>query len=225
MATNFSKSSNRPANTPHSPAAVPCGRDDMTVNGEVKRPAMDRDDLRRGLVTSSTKARIESLARLEHQVADESLVPADLQALLATLFETYPLYDDRESRRAVEAVLRSLINGPHGDLVLPAIVKFLGDECQKKGIAHVNAFVLVDWCSALLVQFAKQPERWSKFGLHLALADARVLETCVAAGSDRRAARISHSALVVTRRALRALLGSKDIGQHALDKLVANLTA
>lgn len=77
----------------------------------------------------------------------------------------------------------------------------------------------------LLLQFAKQPERWSKFGLDLALADARVLETCVGAGSDRRAARISHSALVVTRRALRAVLGAKDIGEDALNKLVASLTA
>ena len=148
-----------------------------------------------------------------------------MQAILATLFETYPLYDDRESRRAVEAVLKSLTNGPHGELVLPAIVKFLKEECQKKGIAHLNAFVLVDWCSVLLLQFAKQPERWSKFGLDLALADARVLETCLGAGSDRRGTRISHSALVVTRRALRAILGSKEIGQDALDKLVANLTA
>lgn len=154
-----------------------------------------------------------------------ALVPADLQAVLATLFETYPLYDDRESRRAVEAVLKSLINGPHGDLVLPAIVKFLNQECQKKGLAHANAFVLVEWCSVLLLQFAKQPERWSKFGIEVALADARVLETCVGAGSDRRAARITHSALVITRRALRAILGSKEIGQDALGKLVVNLTA
>jgi hypothetical protein len=153
------------------------------------------------------------------------LVPADLQAVLATLFETYPLYDDRESRRAVEAVLKSLINGPHGDLVLPAIVKFLNQECQKKGLAHANAFVLVEWCSVLLLQFAKQPERWSKFGQEVALADARVLETCVGAGSDRRAARITHSALVITRRAMRAILGSKEIGQDALGKLVASLTA
>lgn len=77
----------------------------------------------------------------------------------------------------------------------------------------------------LLLQFAKQPERWSKFGLEVALADARVLETCVGAGSDRRAARITHSALVITRRAMRAILGSKEIGQDALGKLVASLTA
>jgi hypothetical protein len=154
-----------------------------------------------------------------------ALVPADLQAVLATLFETYPLYDDRESRRAVEAVLKSLTNGPHGDLVLPAIVKFLNQECQKKGLAHANAFVLVEWCSVLLLQFAKQPERWSKFGQEVALADARVLETCVGAGSDRRAARITHSALVITQRAMRAILGSKEIGHDALGKLVASLTA
>lgn len=43
----------------------------MAVNGEVKPQAIDRDVLRRGLVTSSTKQRVESLGRLEQQVADE----------------------------------------------------------------------------------------------------------------------------------------------------------
>lgn len=43
----------------------------MAVNGEVKSQAIDRDVLRRGLVTSSTKLRVESLGRLEHTVADE----------------------------------------------------------------------------------------------------------------------------------------------------------
>ena len=43
----------------------------MAVNGEVKSQTIDRDSVRRGLVTSSTKLRIESLGRLEHQVTDE----------------------------------------------------------------------------------------------------------------------------------------------------------
>ena len=68
---NFSRAPNTPPTTPHSPATVSCGRDDMTVNGEVKPQAIDRDVLRRGLVTSSTKLRIESLGRLEYQVTDE----------------------------------------------------------------------------------------------------------------------------------------------------------
>lgn len=153
-----------------------------------------------------------------------ALVASDLQALLELLFETYPLYDDRESRRAVEGVLKSLVNGPHGDTALPPIVRFLKQECLKKGIAHVNAFVLVDWCSVLLLQFAKSPERWSKYGLDVALANARVLETCMSAGSNRRAGRISESALVSTRRALRAILRSEAIGKDALPTLVKNLT-
>lgn len=153
-----------------------------------------------------------------------ALAGPDLQALLELLFETYPLYDDRESRRAVEEVLKSLINGPHGDAILPAVVKFLKQECLKKAIAHVNAFVLVDWCSVLLLQFVKSPERWSKYGLDVAVATARMLETCVGASNTRRAGRISESALVSTRRALRAILRSEKIGQDALAQLVATLT-
>jgi hypothetical protein len=117
------------------------------------------------------------------------------------------------------------VNGQYGDAILPAIVKFLKQECLKKGIAHVNAFVLVDWCSVLLLEFAKSPERWAKHGLEVALAHARVLETCVGASSTRRGGRISDSALVSTRRALRAVLRSEAIGQDALAKLVATLTA
>jgi hypothetical protein len=154
-----------------------------------------------------------------------ALVKADLQALLELLFETYPLYIDRESRRAVEGVLKSLVNGAHGDTVSPAIVKFLKQECSQKGIAQVNALVLVDWCSVLLLQFTKSPERWSKFGLDVALANARALETCLGAGSDRRAGRRSDSALVSTRRVLRAIFRSKAIGQDALSTLVTTLTA
>ncbi|RAQ99084.1 translational activator [Stemphylium lycopersici] len=197
----------------------------MTVNGDAEAPAMSRDGLRQRLITSSTKRRLQELSGLQHQAVDESLLTAHLHPLLETIFETYPLYDDRESRRAVEAVIRSVVNGPHGETVLPPIVKFLKQECAKKGVAHANAFVLNDWCSVLLLQFAKAPQRWAKHGLDVALANARALETCVGAGSHRRAGRIAHSALVSTRRALRALFRSEAIGQDALSALVTTLTA
>ncbi|KAH7354576.1 armadillo-type protein [Pyrenochaeta sp. MPI-SDFR-AT-0127] len=196
----------------------------MAVNGDAKSQAISREELRHGLITSSTKRRIAKLSGLQHQVTADTLATADLQALLETLFETYPLYDDRESRRAVEEVLKSLINSTHGNIVLPPILKFLKQECSKRGIAHANAFVLVDWCSVLLLQFANSPERWSQYGLDVALANARVLDTCVAAGTDRRASRISESALVTTRRALRAIFRSEALGKDALSQLVAALT-
>ncbi|XP_014558598.1 hypothetical protein COCVIDRAFT_94116 [Bipolaris victoriae FI3] len=197
----------------------------MALNGDAEAQALDRDRLWQKLITSSTKRRIHELSGLQQQVADDSLKTADLQALLETLFETYPLYEDRESRRAVEGVLRSLVTGPHGTKVLPPIVKFLQQECAKKGIAHSNAFVLNDWCSVLLLQLAKSPDAWATHGLNVALADARAIELCVGTGSDRRASRLAHSALVSTRRALRAVFRSEAIAQDALSKLVTTLTA
>jgi len=153
-----------------------------------------------------------------------ALLPPDLKFLLDLLFETYPLYDDRDSRRAVEQVLKSLINSPNGGFALPALVDFLKTECLKKSIALVNAFVLVDWCSVFLLQFSGAPEQWAKYGLDVTLALARVLETCMGASISRRAGRIQESALVSTRRAFRSLFRSK-MGEDILSKLVSLLTA
>ncbi|KAF2792098.1 translational activator [Melanomma pulvis-pyrius CBS 109.77] len=197
----------------------------MAVDGANSSPALDRHEVRRALVTSSTKRRISELSGLQHQVADAALVPPDLHFLLNLLFETYPTYNDRESRQAVEEVLKSLINGPQAGVALPAIVSFLKSECVKTGIAHVNSFVLVDWCSVLVQHFALAPEQWSTYGMDVVNASAKVLETCMGAGSDRRAVRIQESAMMTTRRALRKLFAVSKFGEQALTKLVASLTA
>ncbi|KAJ4303228.1 translational activator of GCN4 [Kalmusia sp. IMI 367209] len=195
----------------------------MAIDGVSERH-IDRDELRRGLVTSSTKRRIHELSGLQHQVEGDSLVPPDLKFLLDLLFETYPLYDDRESRHAVEQVLRSLVNSSNGSAIVPAIVEFLKKECLKKSLALGNAFVLVDWCSVLLLHFASVPERWIKHGLDVALSLTRVLETCMSIEDKRRGERIQHSAHTATRRAFRSLFRAKDIGEDALSKLVTTLT-
>ncbi|KAL1597321.1 translational activator of GCN4 [Paraconiothyrium brasiliense] len=154
-----------------------------------------------------------------------ALVPPDLKILLELLFETYPLYDDRDSRRAVDQVLRSLIGSTHGNLVLSAVVDFLKKESQKKSLALSNVTVLIDWCSVLLQHFANAPDQWAKHGLDVALALARVLELCMGVEYRKRGERIHHSALVSTRRALRPLFRAKDVGEDALDNLVTTLTA
>lgn len=109
--------------------------------------------------------------------------------------------------------------------MLPPIVKFLKQECAKKGIAHANALVLNDWCSVLLLQLAAAPDVWASYGLDVALANAQALETCVGAGSHRRAGRLADSALVSARRALRAVFRSEALGKDALSTLVTTLTA
>ena len=196
----------------------------MAVDG-ASAQQLDRDELRRGLVTSSTKRRIHELSGLQHQVQGDALVPPDLSVLLELLFATYPLYDDRDSRRAVVQLLQSLVASPHGNLVLSHVVGFLKKESQKKSLALSNVIVLVDWCSALVQHFANVPDQWEKHGLDVALALARVLELCMGIEDKRRGARIHHSALVSTRRALRDLFRAKDIGEDALNKLVTSLTA
>ncbi|KAF1967533.1 ARM repeat-containing protein [Bimuria novae-zelandiae CBS 107.79] len=195
----------------------------MAVDGEHAQH-IDREELRRGLVTSSTKRRIHELSGLQHQVEGDALLPPDLKILLDILFETYPLYNDRHSRRAVEQVLGSLVSSAHGNLVLAAVVDFLKKECSKKSLALGNAQVLVDWCSVLLQRFAKSPDQWTKHGLDVALALARVLETCMGIEYKRRGERIHHSALVSTRRALRSLFRAEKIGEDALSNLVTSLT-
>jgi hypothetical protein len=155
-----------------------------------------------------------------------ALLPPDLSYLLGLLFETYPLYIDRGSRHAVEQVLRSLVQSPNGGTALPAIVAFLKTECLKKGIALANAFVLVHWCSGLLQsQFAKVPEHWTKYGLDVAFALARVLETCMGGGDGKRAHRIQESALVASRRGLRHVFRSPEVGGDAVSQLVTTLAA
>lgn len=152
-----------------------------------------------------------------------ALSPSDLHFILHLLFDTYPLYDDRSSRHAVELCLRAIINSPHSDELLPLIVKFLKSECLKTSIAHVNAFVLTDWCSVLLQEFATKPEEWTKWGLDIVIVDALVLETCLGSGDTRRAARIKESALVTTRRALRSLFKLQS-SQEETQKIISTLT-
>lgn len=152
-------------------------------------------------------------------------MPPDLRVLLELLFETYPLYDDRDSRYAVEQLLRSLARSTHGSVVLSATAQFLKKEAQKKSLALNNVIVLIDWCSVLLQHFANAPEQWEKHGLDVALSLASVLDLCLGIDDKRRGARIHHSALVSTRRALRPLFRAKDTGADALSNLVTTLTA
>lgn len=165
--------------------------------------------------------------RGEHE-ADRSFQLAythpNIQYLLELIFETFPIYQDGDSRRAVTNLFATLFKGPHGATTIPIIIEFLKKESQRKHVAAADSLVLVDWCSILLQHFAKDQEQWSKWGLITVVADAKLLESCMSAGTSHRAGRIQHSALVVTRRAFRALLKS-EFADAALSKLIETFTA
>jgi Generalcontrol nonderepressible 1 (Gcn1) N-terminal len=143
-----------------------------------------------------------------------------LSVLLQLFFGTYAFYHDRHSRRAVQLCIRTIfLNG--GNLeVLDTFVKTLQDEAAKPGIAPGNAFVLMEWFSILLLESAGT-DYWAKWGLDLIYSHAQVLELCES--SPRPSLR--HSALVVTRRALRKVFLRQDNGQESINGAVTRLTA
>lgn len=94
-------------------------------------------------------------------------------------------------------------------------------ESQKPGIASNNAFVLVEWCSLLLTALAGTP-LWDKFGLEIVQTDAAALEKCLQSSTRPS---VAQSALVVTRRGLRAAFWRKELRKKAIQDTVQALTA
>ncbi|KAI9836856.1 MAG: hypothetical protein M1819_001021 [Sarea resinae] len=183
---------------------------------------LDVESLRLGLFTSSTSRRIAELHALHDQINHEEIPPKFLLPVLRLLFNTYPFYNDRPSRQAAQNCLRAILSSSAHDEASSTLVHAVIHESSKSGIAPSNAFVLVEWCSLLLQQFASNQEAWKKWGLELLKADARVLELCLSSNVKDT---LKKSALVVTRRALRKVFTADMIGEEAISATISNLTA
>ncbi|KAF1981185.1 translational activator [Aulographum hederae CBS 113979] len=187
--------------------------------------APNREQLRASLFSSSTKSRISDLQDLHQRLVRNEIGPSDIQYTLKLFLDTYALYIDRPSRRAVQQCLESIASRPQAEELLPPFIKSLESDASKPTLAPSSAFVLVEWCSVLLQVFAKNSKLWEKWGLSLIIADNQALELCV--DHDTRAS-VKHSALVVTRRALRTIFRSDDLGLEKdaiVGKIVTTLTA
>lgn len=102
------------------------------------------------------------------------------------------------------------------------MVNQLKAESSKPGLAPSNAFVLVEWGSVLLQHCADNSTAWAKWGQDLVLAEAQVLELCYSSNAKPT---VKHSALVVTRRALRRLFNKdSETGKAAIEAVVFQLT-
>lgn len=91
---------------------------------------------------------------------------------------------------------------------------------MKSAIAPANAFVLVEWCSLLLQHLGDDPKQLTQWAPDVISADARLLETCLGTAIKEG---LKHSAIIVTRRALRAVF-SADQGEDLLRTSVTRLT-
>ena len=95
-------------------------------------------------------------------------------------------------------------------------------ESSKSGLAPSGTFVLAEWSSILLQHAADDTDAWAQWGLDVIFSDAQLLELCLASKASRN---LKHSAVVVTRRALRHVFGeNSNAGEDVLDKVIFWLT-
>ncbi|KAI1800103.1 ARM repeat-containing protein [Daldinia bambusicola] len=193
---------------------------EAAANGASKA-GLDFALVKPALFSSSTKARIAQLRTIDEKLRDNTIDQSSIPTLLQLLFDTHRLYDDRPSRRAVESCITSVFATISDAKALTPFVTSLRQEAQKSGIAPKNAFVLVEWCSILFQELAGKP-LWDNFGLEVIHADAAALEKCLQPTTRQS---VAHSALVVTRRGLRAAFWSGGIREKAIQDAVKALTA
>ncbi|KAL7623573.1 translational activator of GCN4 [Parahypoxylon ruwenzoriense] len=191
------------------------------ATNSASQQGIDFPSVKAALFSSSTKTRISRLRvideKLKEKTIDQSLIPP----LLKLLFDTHPLYDDRPSRRAAEGCLASVFATTRDAKVLAPFISSLLQESQKPGIASKTAFVLVGWCSILLGALAGSP-LWEKFGLDMVHANAAALEKCLQSSTRPS---IAQSALVITRRGLRAAFWRNGFREKTIQDAVQALTA
>lgn len=105
--------------------------------------------------------------------------------------------------------------------ILPAFIHKLKKESEKTGVASVNSFVLVEWCCLLLQHLCVEKNFDAQLIQDVIAADARAFELTLA-GSTKEG--LTHSAIIVTRRALRAAFSSPSHGQEII-KIAVELLA
>ncbi len=193
-------------------------------DGTQDESGIDLERVKEALASSSTKQREASLASLRQQIEESGMsseigrVPklksvelpqCSLSQVVDLLYGTYPYYNDRSSRRAVQTCFQAILKNPQYVTAVPKTVKTFCTEASKQGLAPSSAFVLVELGSILL------PRAWEQYGPQLALAIARVLDVCASSGKQSA----KQSALVVTRRAIR-----QGYGDATIRVLVSQLT-
>ncbi|KAM4065949.1 HEAT-like repeat domain-containing protein [Hirsutella rhossiliensis] len=185
------------------------------------RAGLDLAASEKALASSSTAERIAHLQQLDDSITQKSLDQQLIQDVLDLLFGTHALYQDRESRIAVQKCLASAIKAGASPKTLGALVKALRQETQKPGIAVSNAFVMVEWCSIFMQHLTGSP-LWDELGNDVLLAGADALEKCLQPSSKSGVVR---SALVVTRRGFRKLFSPVQSRDKNLATTVSTLTA
>ncbi|MCJ1477873.1 translational activator of GCN4 [Lambiella insularis] len=198
------------------------------------------DEASVGLRSSSTAQRIAVLESWKAKLPGNALPPIfstqrsvlsppskdlldlpddEVRALLPLLLNTYPAYQDRGSRQAVQGCLQQLL--ATSAYCWREVTAFLVVESKKPGLAPTSAFVLVEWCAIAVQVGAADPEKWDTGGVDVVSANAQLLELCVSRGTRPS---IKKSAVSVTRKAFRTLLKNPGQGVERVRSAILHLT-
>ncbi|KAI0110733.1 armadillo-type protein [Nemania sp. FL0031] len=183
--------------------------------------AFDYASTRAALFSSSTSTRIASLRTIDDSLRHHPLDAPATAILLRLLFDTHSFYTDRASRRAAQTCLASVVAANPDPKLLASFVSTIRQEAQRSAIAPSNAFVLVEWCALLLHSLVNTP-LWDALGLELIHANAAALETCL---QPTTRPSVGHSALVLTRRGLRAAFWLGGLREKTVADTIQALTA
>ncbi|KAI0407760.1 armadillo-type protein [Xylaria palmicola] len=183
--------------------------------------SLDYVSTRAALFSSSTSTRIASLRAIDDRLKHHPLDAPGTAYLLRLLFDTHSFYTDRPSRRAVQTCLTSVITANPDPTHLAPFVSAIRREAEKPTIASTSAFVLVEWCAILLRAFGNT-QLWESFGLDIVHANAAALETCL---QPTTRPSVGNSALVLTRRGLRAAFWHGGFREKAIQDTVQALAA
>nr|POE93608.1 eif-2-alpha kinase activator gcn1 [Quercus suber] len=179
----------------------------------------DFEKSRHVLLANSTKKRTAELHALNEKLGITS--DSTAKSILRILFDTYPLYVDTRSRRAVERCLATIASRPQVNNTIRPFVTEIETEAIKSSIAAGNAFVLVRWSSLLIQHAAASKESWDQWGKTLLPAMNNVMNTLFA--STSKDSTIS-TAIRVCRRAIRVLVKS-EFGAEAIKDCIVTFTA
>lgn len=181
---------------------------------------VDLQKLNRALLSSSTKCRLREISQLEQGLEKSTFPPNLSDNFVSILFRTYPFYHDRPSRKAVQDCLRILLSDGEYSNSIQTVLALFSEEAAKTNLAASNAFVLVEWGALIITKLGNKKELWQVHGTKIILLHAKVLEACIAANGRPS---VKHSALVVSRRALRSAFQGND-GEQRAEQVVSKLT-
>ncbi|PQE17282.1 putative translation activator GCN1 protein [Rutstroemia sp. NJR-2017a BVV2] len=187
----------------------------VEVNGRTEGD-LDFAQVKSILLSSSTKLRVGQLRSIEEKLSKKELESKQFPSLLQLFFLSYPYYSDRDSRRAVQTCIRHIFASDTTSELLSDFIEGLDTETKKRGLAPSSAFVLVEFCSAIL-QETTSKSSWERWGLSIVVSNSRVLELCTT--SKHRS-----SAFKATWRGLRKVFQS-DIAGTAIEESVQRLSA